>query len=259
MQFLPIKTRKFIPPKDDIFGELDKRLPKLKNGDVLLIASKVLAIHQGRCVKIKKADNLVPASEPGSARFAQKRQLVNKESDYSLPGYMIGESEIILTIKDYTLIPSAGIDESNGNGYYILWPKNVNQLLKQIVKRYQKKFRVKNLAAIAVDSHTTPLRWGTQGISIGFWGLNPLYDYRGKKDIFDRKLKYTQRNLIDTLADLGALIMGEGDEQTPAVILRGADFIKFTNRNLYRTLVISPEKDLYAPLLKPFLKRHRQP
>ena len=247
MQFIPIKTKKFFPPKDNIIGELDKRLPKLKEGDVLLIASKILAIHQGRCVKIDNAHKW--------ARYRQKHQLVNKEADYSLPGHMIGDSEIILTIKDYTLIPSAGIDESNGNGYFILWPKNVNLLLKQIVNRYQKKFGIKKLAVIAVDSRTTPLRWGTQGVSIGFYGLNPLYDYRGKKDIFNRKLVYTQRNLVDTLADLGALIMGEGGEQTPAVVLRGADFVKFTKKDLYHSLVIPPRKDLYAPILKAFLKR----
>jgi F420-0:gamma-glutamyl ligase len=240
MQFIPIKTKKFLPPKDNILAELDKRMPKLKEGDVLLIASKILAIHQGRSVGVSEC---------------RKSDLVSKEADYSLPGYMIGEAEIILTIKDHTLIPSAGIDESNGNGYYILWPKNVNKLLKEIVKRYQKKFRIKKLAAIAVDSHTTPLRWGTQGISIGFWGLKPLYDYRGKKDIFNRKLKYTQRNIADTLADLGALIMGEGNEQTPAVVLRGAKMVEFTNKNTYKSFVIDPKKDLYAPLLKPFLKR----
>ena len=243
MQFISVKTRKFLPPKDNILQELDKRLPKLNEGDILLIASKILAIHQGQCIKIK---------EPRDKN--QKKNLVKKEADYSLPGYMIGDSEIILTIKDFTLIPSAGIDESNGNGYFILWPRNVNILLKQIVQRYQKKFKIKNLAAVAVDSRTTPLRWGTQGVSIGFWGLNPLYDYRGQKDIFKRKLKYTQRNLVDTLADLGALFMGEGGEQTPAVVLRGAKFVKFTTKNLYKTLVIPPQKDLYAPILKPFLK-----
>jgi F420-0:gamma-glutamyl ligase len=227
-------------------AEMDRRMPKLKEGDVLLIASKILAIHQGRCVKI--------VDKEVAAKHKQKRGLVKKESDYSLPGYMIGESEIILTIKDYTLIPSAGIDESNGNGYFILWPENVNKLLKEIVVRYKQQFKIKNLAAIAVDSHTTPLRWGTQGISIGFWGMKPLFDYRGKKDIFNRKLKYTQRNLVDTLADLGALFMGEGGEQTPAVVLRGAKFVKFTTKNLYKTLVIPPQKDLYAPILKPFLK-----
>lgn len=240
MKFIPIKTRRFLPPKHNILAELDKRLPKLKEGDVILIASKILAIHEGRCVKIGEAD---------------KSKLVKKEADYSLRGYTIKSSEIILTIKDYTLIPSAGIDESNGNGYYILWPKNVNKLLKEIVTRYKKKFRIKNLAAVAVDSTTRPLRWGTQGVSIGFWGLKPLYDYRGKKDIFYRKLKHTQRNIVDTLADLGALIMGEGNEKTPLVILRGAKFVKFTNKNTYKQLVIDPKKDLYAPLLKPFLKR----
>jgi len=239
MQFIPIKTRKFLPPRDNIIGELDKRLPKLKEGDVLLIASKILAIHQGRCVRISEH---------------RKSDLIKQEADYSLPANMVGDSEIILTIKDYTLIPSAGIDESNGNGYFILWPKNVNILLKQIVKRYQKKFGIKKLAAIAVDSRTTPLRWGTQGVSIGFWGLNPLYDYRGEKDIFKRKLVYTQRNLVDTLADLGALIMGEGGEQTPAVVLRGAKFVKFTKKDLYHSLVIPPKKDLYAPILKAFWK-----
>jgi dihydrofolate synthase / folylpolyglutamate synthase len=245
MQFIPIKTRKFLPPRDDVFKELDKRFPKLKEGDVLLIASKILAIHQGRCIKKLEVRS-------------QKLKLIKQEADYSLPSYAIGDSEIILTIKDFTLIPSAGIDESNGNGYYILWPKNVNKLLQQIVTHLKKKHRIKNLAAIAVDSHTTPLRWGTQGISIGFWGLNPLYDYRGKKDIFNRRLKYTQRNLVDTLADLGALIMGEGGEQTPTVVLRGAKLVKFTKKDLYRDLVIPPKKDLYAPLLKPFLKNARK-
>ncbi len=250
MKLIPIKTRKFLPPKDDILAELDKRMPKLKEGDVLLLASKILAIHQGRCVKIE--------SDYVAKKHKQKARLVKEEADYSLPGYMIGESEIILTIKDYTLIPSAGIDESNGNGYFILWPKDVNKLLKKIVEKYKAKYHLKNLAAIAVDSRTTPLRWGTQGVSIGFWGMDPLYDYRGKKDIFKRQLKYTQRNLVDTLADMGCLIMGEGGEQTPGVILRGANFVKFTNKNLYKKLVIPPEQDIYKPILKPFLKQGKK-
>ncbi len=239
MKFLKVKTRKFLPPKDNIFSELDKQLPKLKDGDVLLIASKILAIHQGRCVGVTKN---------------KKSELIKKEADYSLPGNMVMGSEIILTIKDYTLIPSAGIDESNGNGYYILWPQNVNKLLKEIVVKLKKKYAIKNLAAIAVDSHTTPLRWGTQGISIGFYGLEPLKDYRGKKDIFNRKLKYTQSNIVDTLANLGSLIMGDGGEQVPVLVLRGADFVKFTKKDTYKKLVIDPKKDLYYPVLKIFTK-----
>jgi len=52
MQFIPIKTRAMLPPKDDIYPIFDKYLPPLQNGDVLLITSKIVSIHQGMCLKI---------------------------------------------------------------------------------------------------------------------------------------------------------------------------------------------------------------
>lgn len=242
MQFIKVKTRAFIPPKDDVFELLNQHLPKLKEGDVVFIASKVLAIHQGRCIEKSKIKN-------------QKSKLIKQEADYRLPGQLVAGSEIILTIKDHTLIPSAGIDESNGKGYFILWPKNTNQLCKQICEYLKKRDKVKKLAVIATDSHTTPLRWGTTGISIGFFGLEPLFDYRGKKDIFGRKLKYTQSNIVDALSAMAVLLMGEGSERIPMVIGRGLNFIKFTNKDSYKKLVIDPKKDLYYPILKIFRKK----
>lgn len=240
MQFIPVKTRKFLPPKDDIFALFDEHLPELKEGDVLLITSKILSIHQGRC--IGKSEN-------------RKSEIIRQEADYSLPAKMIKGSEIVLTIKNHTLIPSAGIDESNANGYLILWPKNTNRLCKQVCNYLKKKYRLKKLAVIATDSHTTPLRWGTSGISIGFWGLKPLFDYRGKKDIFGRRLKYTQTNVVDALSAMAVLLMGEGAERVPMVIIRGAEFIKFTGKDTYKKFVIQPKKDLYYPLLKIFNKK----
>jgi F420-0:gamma-glutamyl ligase len=239
MQFITVKTRKFLPPKDDIFALFDEHLPKLKEGDVLLVTSKLLSIHQGRCVKKSKFKN-------------QKSKLVKQEADYSLPAKMVKGSEIVLTIKDHTLIPSAGIDESNANGYLILWPKNTNRLCKQVCDYLKKKHHLKKLAMIVTDSHTTPLRWGTSGISIGFYGLEPLVDYRGKRDIFGRKLKYTQANMVDALSAMAVLLMGEGAERVPMVIIRGAKFIKFTSKATYKKFVIPPQKDLYYPLLKIF-------
>lgn len=230
-----------MPPKDDIFELLDKYLPKVKEGDVLFITSKILAIHQGRCIKTSEVED-------------RKSEMIRREADYSLPKRVVGGSDIILTIKDYTLIPSAGIDESNGNSYIILWPKNSSKAAKQICQYLKKKYHLKKLAVIITDSHTTPLRWGTQGISIGFYGLDPLFDYRGKKDIFGRKLKYTQANIVDSLSAMAVLLMGEGNEKNPIMLLRGAKFIRFTNKNTHRKLVIEPKKDLYYPLLKIFKK-----
>lgn len=241
MQFIPVKTRAILPPKDNLYGVLDESLPKLKEDDVLFITSKILSIHQGRCRTIKNKK--------------EKLEIIRQEADYHLPDRIVNGSHIILTIKDHTLIPSAGIDESNGNGYIILWPKNVNRLLKQIALYLKRKHGIKKLALIATDSHTTPLHWGVTGVAIGFYGLEPLYDYRSKKDIFGKKLEYTQSNIVDSISATAVLLMGEGNERKPMVILRGAKFVKFTTKDTYKKFVIDPKKDLYYPLLKIFKKK----
>src|SRR3989344_628352 len=250
LEVIPIKTKKFLPPKDDLYAAL-KHLPKLKQGDVLVIASKILAIHQGRT--IKKNHPVIRRGARSNDRI--KSKIIKQEADYSLPMHLVGKSEIILTIKDRTLIPSAGIDESNGNEYYILWPKKSSKEAKRIVEYLKKRDGIKRLGVIIADSHTTPLRWGTQGISIGFFGIEPLKDYRGAKDIFGRSLKYTQSNIVDSLANLAVIMMGEGKEQTPIVIIRGFKSLKFTNKDVHRKLAIDPKKDLYYPLLKIFSAR----
>lgn len=242
MKFLPVKTRKLQPPKDDIYEVLEKSLPALREGDVVFITSKILAIHQGRCVRIRKDE------------LGIKDKLIKQEAEWYLKPGKNAPHPFILTIKDYVLIPSAGIDESNGDGYYTLWPNNTQKLLKEIWTFLRKKHRISKLGVVATDSHTTPLRWGTVGISTGFYGFNPLKDYRGKKDLFGRKLKYTQVNVVDPLTAMAVLMMGEGEEQTPICLLRGAKFLQFTKKDLYQKLVIDPKDDIYEPLLKKFKK-----
>src|SRR3989338_1410888 len=150
MEFIPIKTRAFLPPRDNLFHLLDESLPRsragrLREGDVLFITSKILAIHRGRCVKI------------GSVR---KNKLIEREAQGWLPPSKVAGHDFYLTIKEHTLIPSAGIDESNGRGYYVLWPRNVNGLLKELRSYLKNKYKIKKLALVATDSHTQPLRAG---------------------------------------------------------------------------------------------------
>ena len=127
MRFIPVRTRRVMPPKDDLYAVLDDSLPRLHEGDIVFITSKVLAIHQGRCIKIEKGIN--------------KRKLVLQEAER----YVENRTpywDFILTIKDATLIPSAGIDESNGNGYYILWPEKpfeISEKLHNFLKKKHKK------------------------------------------------------------------------------------------------------------------------
>lgn len=242
MNFVKVKTRVVTPPKDDIYKVMDEYLPALKEGDVLLITSKVLGIHQGRCVKTGEVKN--------------KDELIKKEADVFIPREECPRGYVVLTVKGSTLIPSAGIDESNADGHYVLWPKEVNKLAKEICGYLKKKFAIKKLAVIITDSHVIPLRRGLMGISIGFYGLCPLKDYRGKKDIFGRVLKISQSNIVDALASMGVLLMGEGNEQTPMVIVRGAEFVDFTERETHRDAFIPIEEDIFEPLLRIFYKKH---
>ena len=238
MKFIPIKTRVILPPRDDIYVVLDESVPNLHEGDILFITSKVLAIHQGRCVKIKPC--------------IEKKRLIKREADRYANSHLKAWKDLYLTIKDHTLIANAGIDESNANGYYILWPRQPSALAKEIRCYLTKKVGLKKLAVIVTDSHIIPLRHGVLGTSIGFYGMEPLYDYRGKPDIFGRLLKHTTKNIVDALSTMAVLLMGEGDERTPMLILRGAKFITFTNKNTYRKLVVAPKNDLYAPLWRTF-------
>ena len=237
MKFFKVKTRKVVPPKDSIYDILDKL--KLKDKDVLVITSKILGIHQGRGIKISdKVD---------------KRQLVKREADYFMKSAHVSQRKFNLTIIYNTFLASAGIDESNGNGYYVLLPKNVNKLLKEFWRHLRKKNKIKNLGLIATDSQSVPLRRGTLGVAIGFYGFEPQKDYIGKPDIFGRKLKYTKTDIPDALASGANLVMGEGDECTPVCIVRDIN-VKFTFKPRYRRLVMPIKYDLFFPILRGFKK-----
>lgn len=231
MEFITINTRVVKPPKDEIWDIVDSLT--VQDGDIVFITSKILGIHQGRCVKAN----------------VDKKKLIAQECTHYLPyehhaGFMVN-----LTITNNILIPSAGIDESNADGHYILWPKDTDNLCGEIRKRLMKKHKLKNLGVVSTDSHTTPLRWGVTGITVGLSGVEPLRDLRGEADIFGRKMSVTKVNIIDALAGAAVLCMGETAEQTPIVILRGFTNIKFSNTSSMKDFTISPEDDLYSPLL----------
>jgi len=232
-KFIPIKTRIVQPPKDEIWDILDSI--HIKDGDIVFITSKILAIHQGRCIPVGQAS---------------KKQLIEKEATHWLSYQHYNGFDINLTITDNILIPASGIDESNANGHYILWPKETDKLCKTIRERLVTKHNLTNLGIISTDSHTTPLRWGVTGITTGLSGIKPLKDIRGEKDIFGRKMQVSQVNQIDPLTAMAVLLMGEAAEQIPIIILRDYKGIEFCANGSMNDFKIPPEQDLYQPLLE---------
>ena len=235
-----IKTRPFVPPKDDLFSFIKESFSNidLKEKSIVVIASKIVSIWQGRCIKMDSVKD--------------KDELIKKEADFYLDRDKVPKGHVILTIKNNILIPTAGIDESNGNGYFILWPKSPFSTAKQIYNFIKKNYYLNNFGIIISDSHCTPSRWGTLGVSIAYYGFYPLKDYRGTKDIFKRKMKISQSNVADALAAAAVFVMGEGSEQTPIAIIQDIDSVEFKEFDPTDSdpLEINKDDDIYAPLLK---------
>lgn len=236
MEIIGIKTRIINPPQDDLYGAMDESVQDVQEGDVFLVSSKVMAIHQGRCVLATDVD---------------KDELVIQEAEriFSYYNSAFGK-RFRLTLKKNTLIGAGGVDESNGDGYYILWPTKIMELCREIREYLCKRFGVKDIAVIAVDSHSLPLRYGAMGISIGFYGMKPLKPYEGTKDLFGKKFTVERSNLVDMLASAGTLVMGEGTEQMPLAIIRGAKQIEFVDEDTSKELFIPLEEDMYWPMLQ---------
>jgi len=232
-----IKTRAFMPPRDDLFSLINRDLTPIKDGEILVITSKIVSIWQGRCVKMSDVED--------------KDALIQKEAELYLPRNKMQKNAVMLTVRNNFLIPTSGIDESNANDYYILWPEEPFKTAKKIYDFIKKKYKLKKFGLIISDSHTVPLRWGTMGFALSYWGFYPLRDYRGKKDIFGKELKLSQLNIADSLATTAVLAMGEGNEQTPMAVVKKFDSIEFGNFDFLKQnpIEIDRKEDIYWPLL----------
>lgn len=233
-----IKTRKFIPPKDDLWDLLSS-IKSLEENSVVAITSKIVSIGEGCCIP---------------ADIISKDELAIDEADKYIPREQSPGGWILHTIKNNMLIASSGVDESNGANFYILWPKDPQKSAKLIWQFLRKKFKVNNLGVIITDSRLVPLRRGVVGVAIAYFGFKPLKDYRGKNDIFGRKFKMETSNFPDSLAATAVLVMGEGAERQPIAILEDIPDIEFTQKEFkpksFDEAYEIPEKeDMFYPFL----------
>lgn len=234
----PVRTEKIAIHSSDLLSFLDRSLPDLSDGSVLVITSKIISVCQGRVVKIGTKD---------------KAELIHEEADRYIPPEN-SPHNITLTITNNLLVPTAGIDESNGDGYYILWPKDVQQNARAVRDHFAQKFGLHNFGVIVTDSRTTPMRWGVTGVALAYSGFTGLNDFIGKPDLFGRHMEVTVVNVADALAAAAVLVMGETNEQTPLAVIAEVPFVSFdagrpTDQEL-ATWHIPMDVDLYGPILK---------
>jgi len=223
----PIKTRIF-KEGEDLYSFVAHYFKRIPEKSIIVVTSKIAALAERR-----------------TAVFTDERakeRLIKSESEMA-----IKTKYVWLTIKDGTVMASAGIDESNADGKLILLPKDSFKVARLLRKQLMQRYRLKRLGVLLTDSRTIPLKAGISGVAVGYAGFRGIKDYRGKRDIFGRKFHFSRTDMADSLATAAVLVMGEGDEQQPLAIITDApiDFCEHTNRN---ELAISIEDDMYRPL-----------
>jgi len=234
MQIKAIKTRIF-RENEDLLQFILKYVKKLPEKSILAITSKIVALAEGRFVEYKNKK--------------QKIELIKKESDFALK-----TKYVWLTIKDNTVMASAGIDESNANGKMILLPKNSFRTAEKIRRSLKEKYKIKKLGVVITDSRVFPLRAGIVGVVLGYAGFKAIRDYRGAKDIFGRVLKMSRTDVGDSLATAAVLCMGEGKEQQPLALITDAP-VEFVEKINKKELNIDVKDDLYLPLFRRILRK----
>lgn len=236
MKIQPIKTHRIIPG-EPLLSLIEKYLFP-KEEDIVVVTSKIISLCENRIVTKES--------------YPDKRALIQQESEAYLETELGIKHGVCLTLKNNILIPSAGIDESNIDNGYILYPKDIPGTAKLIWEFLREKTKIKKLGVIVTDSHTTIARRGVLGIGIGWCGFKPLYSYIGKEDCFGKPLRVTMANHLDALAVAAVHVMGEGAECTPLAMIQDAKKIEFQDSPPTKTelssICIPPQEDLYGAL-----------
>lgn len=229
MNVKPIKTSIF-HEGDDLEAFIIEYVPRLKNDAVLVITSKIVALAEGRTAHLSNIKN--------------KEKLIQIESEKR-----VKTKYTWLTVARGMLMASAGVDESNADGKFILLPKDSYRSAAALRKKLKQHYRVRNLGILIVDSRTFPLRAGAAGMAVGYAGFKGIRDYRGTPDIFGRTLEMSRSNIADGLASAAVLVMGEGKERRPLAVVADAP-VEFVERVSKKEVQIPLDDDMYHPFLK---------
>jgi len=217
----------------------------LLDGDVVVIAQKVVSKAEGR---IAKLEDVIPSEHAHEVARAAKKDPRVVEVVLSDSNEIIRVHEGVLIVEQRSgfICANAGVDRSNvmpdDGDRVTLLPENPDRSAQRIRDRLR-ELTGADAAVIINDSHGRPWRVGTVGIAIGVAGLGPVDDLRGHHDLFGYRLQHTEVGTADQVASAASLLMGQADEGRPVILMRG---LPITQREgSVRELLRPKEQDLF--------------
>jgi coenzyme F420-0:L-glutamate ligase/coenzyme F420-1:gamma-L-glutamate ligase len=219
-----------IQPGDDLAGFILAAFKaanlRLENGDVIAVAQKVVSKAEGRLVNLSDVTSSPEAVEVGERSGKDPRlvQLILSESKRVLrvrPGLIIVRHRLGF------VCANAGIDHSNVRGVWgvpedwvLLLPEDPDASARRLRERLESSSGAA-VGVLIIDSHGRAWRVGTVGVAIGLAGVPGVLNLRGRPDLYGYRLQTTELGLADELAAAASALMGQADEATPVVHIRG--------------------------------------
>lgn len=214
----------------------------LLNNDILVIAQKIVSKAEGQLIAL---DQVTPSEEAiQRARETEKDprlvELILRESTTVVRQ----ERNLIITENHLGIVmANAGIDQSNvDDGCALLLPEDPDRTANQVREEIKRRFDV-GVGVVIADSIGRAWRCGIVGHAIGVAGIEAVIDLRESHDLYGRDLRVTEIAVADEIAAAGTLLMGQGDEGKPVVLVRG--FNSFDRSSDAKSLVRPKDKDLF--------------
>ena len=238
ISILPVEGLPEIGEGDDLAALIAERA-ELADGDVLVVAQKVVSKAEGRVVRLDEVEPSEQARELAGTGDPRQFEVVLRES---VRFVRVRPPLVIAETRHGFVCASAGVDASNAAdpGSVVLLPEDPDASAVRL-REGLRELTGADIGVIVSDSFGRPWRQGTTDVAIGLAGVKPLLDLKGVRDPMGYELHATVIAVADELAGAAELVLGKTD-RVPAAVIRGVDA---RGEGSARDLVMPPERDLF--------------
>lgn len=239
IQLIPVHGLPEVREGDDL-AALTVERATLEDGDVVVVAQKVVSKAEGRIVRIDDFEASAKAIElAGDERDPREVEVILREAKQ-----IIRERGplVIAQTRHGFICASAGVDHSNApeHGTLVLLPLDSDASARGLRERIA-ELTGATVGVIITDSFGRPFRQGTTDVAIGVAGVQAMLDLRGTKDRIGYELRSSRVAIADEIAGAADLARGKA-EGVPVVIVRG---LQLAGDGSAQEIVIEPELDLF--------------
>lgn len=230
IEILPVTGLPEFRPGDDLGAALSAAAPWLRDGDVVVVTSKVVSKCEGR---------LVPAPEDDEERDRLRRKLVDDEAVRVLAR----KERTLITENRLGLIQAAaGVDGSNvGRTELALLPLDPDASAAALRAGLRERLGV-TVAVVITDTMGRAWRNGQIDAAVGTAGLAVLHNYSGAVDRHGNELVVTEVAVADEIAAAADLVKGKLTAM-PVAVVRGLNPVD--DGSTARQLVRAGTEDLF--------------